>query len=75
MTVEDIRRYAFKAYLKYRETMFYKNYTRCRDYLQYLLEHENNFKRIIKYDKLIRKLDYILRCIRLMKNYFFTGDE
>jgi hypothetical protein len=75
ITIEDIRRYAFRACLKDMETSFYIWYKNCYDYWKYLLEHENNKKKIKQYEKLQLKLSYILKCINLIKDYFFTGDE
>jgi hypothetical protein len=76
ITNESLRRYAFIACLSKLGLDIYINYSRCYKYWTYLDKQEDkDIDKLKHYSDLINKLNYLLKCIEMMKEYFFTGDE
>jgi hypothetical protein len=83
ITNESLRRYAFMACLSKLALEIYINYSRCYKYWTYLdqtlslnkVHKQEDIDKLKHYSDLINKLNYLLKCIEMMKEYFFTGDE
>jgi hypothetical protein len=74
ITDEGLRRYAFMSCLSKLGLEIYIRYSRCYKYWSYL-DQQEDIDKLKHYSDLIRKLNYLLKCIEIMKGYFFTGDE
>jgi hypothetical protein len=76
ITNESLRRYAFVSCLSKLGLEIYISYNRCYKYWTYLDQQENkDIDKLKNYSDLINKFNYLLKCIEMMKEYFFTGDE